>query len=244
MISLETKFISKLKHFTGAHNGKPFELLPYQLWIVANIFGFYHKETDKRVVNYAYIELARKNGKTAFIGAILLYMLIADGENGEFCSRGYNTMKGYYKMPEATAQAIDADGWLHSGDICCRTEDGYYKVTGRLKDMIIRGGENLYPREIEEFLIDIPQIKDIQVAAVKSNRYGEITGAFIILHEGQTLTEEDVIEYCRGKLSKYKWPQFFMFLDEFPMTGSGKIQKFKLTEMGTKYRREVMKIED
>ena len=168
----------------------------------------------------------------------------AIGEQGEMCCRGYNIMKGYYKMPEATAEIIDENGFLHSGDLGVKDLDGNYRITGRIKDMIIRGGENIYPREIEEFLIDIPQIKDIQVAAVKSNRYGEITGAFIILHEGQTLTEEDVIEYCRGKLSKYKWPQFFMFLDEFPMTGSGKIQKFKLTEMGTKYRREVMKIDD
>ena len=166
------------------------------------------------------------------------------GEQGEMCCRGYNIMKGYYKMPEATAEIIDENGFLHSGDLGVKDPDGNYRITGRIKDMIIRGGENIYPREIEEFLIDIPQIKDIQVAAVKSNRYGEITGAFIILHEGQTLTEEDVIEYCRGKLSKYKWPQFFMFLDEFPMTGSGKIQKFKLTEMGTKYRREVMKVDD
>ena len=168
----------------------------------------------------------------------------AIGEQGEMCCRGYNIMKGYYKMPEATAEIIDENGFLHSGDLGVKDPDGNYRITGRIKDMIIRGGENIYPREIEEFLIDIPQIKDIQVAAVKSNRYGEITGAFIILHEGQTLTEEDVIEYCRGKLSKYKWPQFFMFLDEFPMTGSGKIQKFKLTEMGTKYRREVLKVED
>ena len=168
----------------------------------------------------------------------------AIGEQGEMCCRGYNIMKGYYKMPEATAEIIDENGFLHSGDLGVKDPDGNFRITGRIKDMIIRGGENIYPREIEEFLIDIPQIKDIQVAAVKSNRYGEITGAFIILHEGQTLTEEDVIEYCRGKLSKYKWPQFFMFLDEFPMTGSGKIQKFKLTEMGTKYRREVMKIDD
>ncbi|MBE6360658.1 MAG: AMP-binding protein [Treponema bryantii] len=168
----------------------------------------------------------------------------AIGEQGEMCCRGYNIMKGYYKMPEATAEIIDENGFLHSGDLGVKDPDGNYRITGRIKDMIIRGGENIYPREIEEFLIDIPQIKDIQVAAVKSNRYGEITGAFIILHEGQTLTEEDVIEYCRGKLSKYKWPQFFMFLDEFPMTGSGKIQKFKLTEMGTKYRKEVMKVDD
>lgn len=165
------------------------------------------------------------------------------GVQGEMCCRGYNIMKGYYKMPEATAEIIDKDGFLHSGDLGVKDPDGNYRITGRIKDMIIRGGENIYPRELEEFLIQIPEIKDIQVAAVKDQKYGEITGAFIILHDGKKLSEEDVIEFCRGKISKYKWPQFFMFLDEFPMTGSGKIQKFKLTEMGTKYRKEVLGIE-
>ncbi len=167
----------------------------------------------------------------------------AIGEQGEMCCRGYNIMKGYYKMPEATAEIIDANGFLHSGDLGVKDPDGNYRITGRIKDMIIRGGENIYPREIEEFLIQIPQIKDIQVAAVKDKRLGEITGAFIILHEGEKLTDQDVIEYCRGKLAKFKWPQLIMFMDEFPMTGSGKIQKFKLTEIGTKYRKEVLGIE-
>ena len=166
------------------------------------------------------------------------------GVQGEMCCRGWNVMKGYYKMPEATAETIDKDGYLHSGDLGVKDENGNFKITGRIKDMIIRGGENIYPREIEEFLIQMPEIKDIQVAAVKSERYGEITGAFIILHEGKKLTEQDVIEFCRDKLSKFKWPQLVMFMDEFPMTGSGKIQKFKLTEIGTKYRREVLKVED
>ncbi|MCR5698748.1 MAG: AMP-binding protein, partial [Treponemataceae bacterium] len=166
------------------------------------------------------------------------------GVQGEMCCRGWNVMKGYYKMPEATAETIDKDGFLHSGDLGVKDEDGNFRITGRIKDMIIRGGENIYPREIEEFLIQIPEIKDIQVAAVKSKRYGEITGAFIILHEGKTLTEQDVIEFCRDKLSKFKWPQLVMFVDEFPLTGSGKIQKFKLTEIGTKYRREVLKVDD
>ena len=166
------------------------------------------------------------------------------GVQGEMCCKGWNVMKGYYKMPEATAETIDKNGYLHSGDLGVKDENGNYKITGRIKDMIIRGGENIYPREIEEFLIQMPEIKDIQVAAVKSERYGEITGAFIILHEGKTLTEQDVIEFCRDKLSKFKWPQLVMFMDEFPMTGSGKIQKFKLTEIGTKYRREVLKVED
>ena len=166
------------------------------------------------------------------------------GVQGEMCCKGWNVMKGYYKMPEATAETIDKNGFLHSGDLGVKDENGNFKITGRIKDMIIRGGENIYPREIEEFLIQIPEIKDIQVAGVKSERYGEITGAFIILHEGKTLTEEDVIEYCRGKLAKFKWPQLVMFMKEFPMTGSGKIQKFKLTEIGTKYRRETLKVDD
>ncbi len=165
------------------------------------------------------------------------------GVQGEMCCRGWNVMKGYYKMPEATAETIDANGYLHSGDLGVLGEDGNFRITGRIKDMIIRGGENIYPRELEEFLINIPEIKDIQVAAVKDKKYGEITGAFIILHEGKTLTDQDVIEYCRGKISKYKWPQLIMFMDEFPMTGSGKIQKFKLTEIGTKYRKEVLGLE-
>lgn len=166
------------------------------------------------------------------------------GVQGEMCCRGYNIMKGYYKMPKETAEIIDENGFLHSGDLGIKGEDGNYRITGRIKDMIIRGGENIYPREIEEFLSAMPEIRDIQVAAVKSKRYGEITGAFIILHEGKTLTEQDVIEFCRDKLAKFKWPQLVMFVDEFPLTGSGKIQKFKLTEIGTKYRREVLKVDD
>ena len=166
------------------------------------------------------------------------------GVQGEMCCRGYNIMKGYYKMPKETEEIIDENGFLHSGDLGVKGEDGNYRITGRIKDMIIRGGENIYPREIEEFLSAMPEIRDIQVAAVKSKRYGEITGAFIILHEGKTITEQDVIEFCRDKLAKFKWPQLVMFVDEFPLTGSGKIQKFKLTEIGTKYRREVLKIDD
>ena len=165
------------------------------------------------------------------------------GVQGEMCCRGYNIMKGYYKMPEATAEIIDSNGFLHSGDLGVKDENGYYRITGRIKDMIIRGGENIYPREIEEFLSQIPEIRDVQVAAVKDKRLGEITGAFIILHDGAKLTEEDVIEFCRGKIAKYKFPQLVMFMDEFPMTGSGKFQKFKLTEIGTKYRKEVLGLE-
>jgi len=149
---------------------------------------------------------------------------------GEMCCRGYNVMKGYYKMEEATAQIIDKNGYLHSGDLGARDEKGNFRITGRIKDMIIRGGENIYPREVEEFLRGIAAIKDVQVVGVPSPKYGEEVGAFIILKEGAQLTEEEVIDFCRGKISRYKIPKYGFFVDEFPMTASGKVQKFKLKE--------------
>ncbi|MDA3927908.1 MAG: AMP-binding protein [Prolixibacteraceae bacterium] len=158
---------------------------------------------------------------------------LATGEQGEVCCRGYNIMKGYYNNPEATAAAIDQDGWLHSGDLGVKTEEGNYKITGRIKDMIIRGGENIYPREIEEFLYQMPEIKDIQVAGVPSPKYGEQVGAFIILHENKVLNEEDVKDYCRGNISRFKIPKYIFFLKEYPQTASGKIQKFKLRDLST-----------
>lgn len=153
------------------------------------------------------------------------------GVQGELCNRGYNTMKGYYKNPKATEEVIDKNGWLHSGDLGVKDENGNYRVTGRIKDMIIRGGENIYPRELEEFLYHMPGIKDVQVAAVPSKKYGEEVGAFIILHEGVKMDGQDVKEYCKGKISRHKIPKYIFFLDEFPMTGSGKIQKFKLKDL-------------
>lgn len=153
------------------------------------------------------------------------------GTQGELCSRGYNTMKGYYKMPEATNAAIDKDGWLHTGDLAVMDEKGYCKITGRVKDMIIRGGENLYPREIEEFLYTHPKILDVQVVGVPDLKYGEEAMAYIRLREGETLTEEEVKRYCDGKIAKFKIPRYIEFIDEFPMTTSMKIQKFKLREM-------------
>lgn len=155
---------------------------------------------------------------------------VADGENGEFVARGYNIMKGYYKMPKATEQTIDADGWLHSGDICCRTPDGYYKVTGRLKDMIIRGGENLYPREIEEFYLTHEKIRDVQVVGVPDERYGEEACAYIILNKGQTANEDDMREYGNANMAKHKVPRYFLFVTEFPMNAAGKILKYKMRE--------------
>jgi len=160
------------------------------------------------------------------------------GVQGEMCNRGYNTMKGYYKNPEATAEVIDKNGFLHSGDLGIKDEDGNYRITGRIKDMIIRGGENIYPREIEEFLYKLPGVKDVQVAGVPSEKYGEEVGAFIILHEGVDMQTSDVREYCKDKISRYKIPKYVFFINEFPMTGSGKIQKFKLKEMSLKLCKE------
>ncbi len=153
------------------------------------------------------------------------------GVQGEMCCRGFNVMKGYYKNPQATAEVIDQNGFLHSGDLGIKDEQGFYKITGRIKDMIIRGGENVYPREIEEFLYQMPGIRDVQVAAVPSKKYGEEVGAFIILEEGAKMEPEDVRDFCRGKIARYKTPKYVFFIDQFPLTGSGKIQKFKLKEM-------------
>lgn len=152
------------------------------------------------------------------------------GEQGEVCCRGYNVMKGYYNMPEATAEAIDQDGWLHSGDLGVMDEDGYIAITGRIKDMIIRGGENIYPREIEEFLYNMEDIKDVQVVGIPSRKYGEEVGAFVILKDGRECAPEDVRDYCRGKISRFKIPKYVAIIDAFPMTASGKIQKYKLRE--------------
>ncbi len=153
------------------------------------------------------------------------------GVEGEMCCRGYNVMKGYYKNPEATAQVIDKNGFLHSGDLGMKDENGNYRITGRIKDMIIRGGENISPKEVEDFLYRMPGVQDVQVVAVASERYGEDVGAFIILKEGYEYETEDVRDYCKGKIAKYKIPRYVFFVDEFPMTGSGKIQKFRLREM-------------
>jgi fatty-acyl-CoA synthase len=156
------------------------------------------------------------------------------GTHGEFCCRGYNTMKGYYKLPEDTAKCIDEKGWLHSGDLGVKDENGFFRVTGRIKDMIIRGGENVYPKEIEDFLYTMPGIKDVQVVGIASQKYGEEVGAFIILHEDAAMTEEDVRDFCRGQISRFKIPAYVFFVDSFPLTSSGKIQKYLLREQGSK----------
>ena len=156
---------------------------------------------------------------------------VALGERGELCCRGYSIMKGYYNMPEQTSAAVDADGWLHSGDQAEVDGDGYYKITGRIKDMIIRGGENIYPREIEEFLYTMDGVLDVQVVGLPDQKYGEVVGAFIIRKEGADITEEDVIDFTRSRIAPYKKPKYVIFVDSYPMTASGKIQKYKLREI-------------
>jgi len=160
--------------------------------------------------------------------------VLPPGKQGELCTRGYHVMKGYYKMPEETARAIDPEGWLHTGDLAIMDENGYCKITGRIKNMIIRGGENIYPREIEEFLYTHPKVSDIQVYGVPDRKYGEQVMASIILKKGIEMTEEEVREFCRGKIANYKIPKYVKFVDSYPMTASGKIQKFKMRDMAIK----------
>jgi fatty-acyl-CoA synthase len=155
---------------------------------------------------------------------------VARGVQGELCTRGYHVMKGYYKNEEATREAIDEESWLHTGDLAIMDENGYVKVTGRLKDMIIRGGENIYPREIEEFLYSHPKILDVQVVGVPDSVYGEEVMAWVILKEGETASTDEIRAFCNGKISKHKIPRYIEFIDAYPMTASGKIQKFRLRE--------------
>ena len=155
---------------------------------------------------------------------------VPPGVNGEFLSRGYNTMKGYYKMPDATAKAVDAEGWMHSGDLACMDVNGNYRITGRLKDMIIRGGENLYPKEIEEFIYTYPKVKDVQVIGVPDVKYGEEAMAWIVPKEGETITEEEMYDYMKARLARHKVPRYLHFCDGFPMNAAGKILKYKMRE--------------
>ena len=153
-----------------------------------------------------------------------------DEVTGEFVARGYNIMKGYYKMPKATAAAIDADGWLHTGDLAARTKEGNFRITGRLKDMIIRGGENIYPKEIEEFIYTHPKVQDVQVIGVPDEQYGEEIMACVILKEGETMTVEEMKEYVNSHMARHKVPRYVDFVDSFPMNVAGKILKYKMRE--------------
>ena len=159
---------------------------------------------------------------------------VGPGVNGEFCAKGYNTMKGYYKMPQATKDTIDSEGWLHSGDLACMDEDGNVRITGRLKDMIIRGGENIYPKEIEEFIYTHPQVKDVQVIGVPDKKYGEEAYAAIVLKEGATVTETQMHDFIAASMARHKVPKYIAFVDSFPMNAAGKVLKYKMREDAAK----------
>lgn len=152
------------------------------------------------------------------------------GQQGELCARGYSIMAGYYNMPQATAIAVDDEGWLHTGDLAVMDEEGYCNITGRIKDMIIRGGENIYPKEIEEFLYRHPKIADVQVVGLPDEKYGEEVLAVIRLREGEKIDAEEIREFCRGQIAKHKIPRYIEFVDNYPVTASGKIQKYRLRE--------------
>lgn len=160
------------------------------------------------------------------------------GVQGELCCKGYNVMKGYYKKPEATKEVIDDNGYLHSGDLGVMDEEGYVRVTGRIKDMLIRGGENIYPREIENFIYQMPEVAAVEVAGIPSPKYGEEVAAYIKVKPGMSLAEEDVRAFCHGKIARYKVPKYIFFVDDYPMTASGKIQKFRLKEVGLEILKE------
>ena len=156
---------------------------------------------------------------------------VGPGVQGELQARSSMVMQGYYNMPEATNSAIDEEGWLHTGDLAEVDEDGYYKITGRLKDMIIRGGENVYPREIEEFLYTHPKVSDVQVIGVPDERFGEEVMAWVMLRPGESADPEEIREFCRGRIAHFKVPRYVKVTEEFPMTVTGKIQKFRMREM-------------
>jgi fatty-acyl-CoA synthase len=156
--------------------------------------------------------------------------IVPRGDPGEFCARGYLVMRGYWEEPKRTAEVIDPARWMHTGDLATMDSEGYIRVVGRIKDMVIRGGENIYPREIEEFLYTHPQIADVQVIGVPSERYGEELMAWIVPRPGPSLSEDEVREFCVGQIARYKIPRYVKFVDEFPMTVTGKVQKFKMRE--------------
>jgi fatty-acyl-CoA synthase len=156
--------------------------------------------------------------------------VVPRGREGELCTRGYSVMLGYWEQAEATAEAIDEAGWMHTGDLAVMDEEGYLAIVGRIKDMIIRGGENIYPREIEEFLYAHPAVSDVQVIGVPSFKYGEEVMAWVKLHPGARVSQEELADFCRGQIATFKIPRYWKFVDEFPMTITGKIQKFRMRE--------------
>ena len=157
--------------------------------------------------------------------------VVPRGTPGELCTRGYSVMLGYWNNPEASASAIDAARWMHTGDLAVMHDNGYVNISGRLKDMIIRGGENIYPREIEEFLYTHPKVSEVQVIGVPDLKYGEEVCAWVRLRDGQTATEDEIRDFCRGQIATYKIPRYMRFTTEFPTTVTGKIQKFRMRQV-------------
>jgi fatty-acyl-CoA synthase len=160
--------------------------------------------------------------------------IVARGAPGELCTRGYSVMLGYWNDPSATRAAIDEARWMHTGDLATLDDEGYLKIVGRIKDMIIRGGENVYPREVEEFLYKHPDVSDVQVIGVPSEKYGEEVMAWVKLKEGRTVTGDQLAEFCRGQIATYKIPRYWKLTDGFPMTVTGKIQKFRMREISVR----------
>ena len=177
-------------------------------------------ETVGRAVPHTEVKIVGEDGETVGVG-----------ETGDICARGYAVMKGYWDDPEKTAETVDAEGWLHSGDLGVMDEDGYVKVVGRLKDMIIRGGENIYPREIEEFLFTHPKIQDAKVIGVPDEKYGEEVCVWVQLKEGEQLSEEEIRQFCKEHIAYFKVPRYIRLVSEFPMTVTGKVQKFRMREI-------------
>jgi len=158
------------------------------------------------------------------------HQLVCPGEMGELACRGYNVMLGYYRAPEVTAQAIDAGGWLYSGDLATMDDEGYVKIVGRKKDMLITGGFNVYPAEIEEYLFAHPKVQNVSVVGVPDGVFGEVAVAYIIPREGETIDPQEIVDYCEGEIANFKVPRYVQIVDELPMTQSGKVQKFRLRE--------------
>jgi fatty-acyl-CoA synthase len=157
-------------------------------------------------------------------------LVVPCGEPGEFCTRGYSVMLGYWNEPDKTAEAIDAARWMHTGDLATMDEDGYCNIVGRIKDMVIRGGENVYPREVEEFLYTHPDVSDVSVVGVPDERFGEELCAFVVARSGSSPSEDEIRAYCQSRLAHYKVPRYVVFTDGFPMSVTGKVQKFKMRE--------------
>jgi fatty-acyl-CoA synthase len=155
---------------------------------------------------------------------------LSPGERGELCTRGYSVMQGYWADPERTAEAIDADGWMHTGDLAVIDAEGYCNIVGRVKDMVIRGGENVYPREVEEFLYRHPKVREVQVFGVPDERYGEEISAWIVLQAGETASEDEIRAFCKDQIAHYKVPRYVRFKTELPMTVTGKPQKFLMRD--------------